>query len=240
MGQARGSEAVGGGNRVLVVEDAPEFRHLVVSALGKEGFVVETADDGHSAVQHARSFNPDLIVLDLSLPGLDGLEVCRQVRIFSDAYILMLTGRDDEVDKVIGLSVGADDYVTKPFSPRELMARVTAMLRRPHLRGDPTPSCRQFGALAVDPASRAVRVGGQEVELTKIEFDLLDVLSESPRIVFSRPVLLERVWGPNWHGDDHVVDVHISKLRRKLGDDPRSSRYVLTVRGVGFRLGSGA
>jgi DNA-binding response OmpR family regulator len=148
----------------------------------------------------------------------------------------MLTGRDDEIDKLVGLSVGADDYMTKPFSPRELVARVQAMLRRPRNGSGPSGEERRVGDLAIDIGTREVRAGGEEVDLTKIEFDLLAILTDHPKQVLTRSQLLERVWGADRFGDDHVVDVHMSSLRRKLGDDPKSPRYIRTVRGVGYRL----
>jgi DNA-binding response OmpR family regulator len=228
----------GTGARALVVDDAPEFRELVATVLRGEGFVVEVAADGREAVATAREFAPDVVVLDLGLPGVDGVEVCRQLRTFTDAYVVMLTGRQEEVDKLIGLSVGADDYVTKPFSSRELVARIRAMLRRPRTAVAARP-LRRLGELEIDVAAREVKVGGRVVELTRIEFDLLDVLSDQPRVAFTRAQLLERVWGPNWFGDDHVVDVHVSKLRQKLGDDARAPRLLRTVRGVGYRLDGG-
>jgi DNA-binding response OmpR family regulator len=221
------------------VDDAAEFRELVASMLRGEGFVVEVAEDGPAALASARAFAPEVVLLDLGLPGMDGVEVCRQLRTFSDAYVVMLTGREDEVDKLIGLSVGADDYVTKPFSPRELVARVRAMLRRPRavaVAGADVRPSRRVGPIEIDPAAREAKVDGRVVELTRIEFDLLDALSERPRTAFTRGQLLERVWGPNWFGDDHVVDVHVSKLRQKLGDDARAPRHLRTVRGVGYRL----
>ena len=229
----------GTGARALVVDDAPEFRELVATVLRGEGFVVEVAADGAEAVASAREFTPDVVVLDLGLPGIDGVEVCRQLRTFTDAYVVMLTGRQEEVDKLIGLSVGADDYVTKPFSSRELVARIRAMLRRPRTAASAARPARRVGELEIDVAAREVKVGERVVELTRIEFDLLDVLSEQPRVAFTRAQLLERVWGPNWFGDDHVVDVHVSKLRQKLGDDARAPRHVRTVRGVGYRLEGG-
>jgi DNA-binding response OmpR family regulator len=232
----RGDIADGTGARALVVDDAAEFRELVGSLLRSEGFVVELAADGLGALQAARSFAPDVVVLDLGLPGMDGVEVCRSLRTFSEAYIVMLTGREDEVDKLIGLSVGADDYVTKPFSPRELVARIRAMLRRPRTGAQASDPTRRFGALEVDPAAREAKLDGAVVELTRIEFDLLDALSQRPRTALTRSQLLERVWGPNWFGDDHLVDVHVSKLRQKLGDDAHAPRYIRTVRGVGYRL----
>ncbi len=228
------------GLRALVVDDEPPLVKVVSSYLEREGFEVQSASDGASAVAVAREFDPDVIVLDLMLPGLDGIEACRQIRAFSDAYIVMLTARVEEIDRIVGLSTGADDYVTKPFSPGELMARVRAMLRRPRAgRAHPSPVVRRFGELEVDPAAHEVRLAGSPVELTKIEFDLLDTLSAEPRLVFSRDQLLERVWGGEWFGDDHVVDVHIGNLRAKLGDDPRAPRYIRTIRGVGYRMEQG-
>ncbi len=225
------------GTRILVVEDAPEFVEMLVGLLQREGYHVDTAVDGPGAVEAAEAGAPDLIVLDLTLPGLDGVEVCRRIRTFSDAYVLMLTARDDEVDRVMGLEVGADDYVTKPFSPRELVARIRAMLRRPRTsgRGDES-GARVVGSLSVDPLSRRVEFAEQEIVLTRIEFDLLDALAAKPSMVFSRRMLRDLVWGSDWYGDDHVVDVHIANLRKKLGPDGR--RVVETVRGVGYRLGA--
>ncbi len=222
--------------RVLVVEDAPEFLELIAGCLRDEGFGVDAARDGERAIELARALQPDVVVLDLGLPGIDGVEVCRRIRTFSDAYVVMLTGRNDEVDKLIGLSVGADDYMTKPFSPRELVARLRAMLRR--ARPMQTESAvRPFGELTIDTGARVVTIGGTTVELTRIEFDILDALSERPKVVFTRGKLIERVWGPDWFGDAHIVDVHLSSLRKKLGDDARSPRYIVTVRGVGYRFG---
>ena len=226
------------GLRALVVDDEPPLVKVVSSYLEREGFEVASAGDGERAIALAREFEPDVIVLDLMLPGIDGIEACRQIRSFSDAYIVMLTARVEEIDRIVGLSTGADDYVTKPFSPGELMARVRAMLRRPRAsRAQEVPGARRFGDLEIDPLAREVRLAGAPIDLTKLEFDLLDVLSAEPRVVFSRERLLERVWGGEWFGDDHVVDVHIANLRTKLSDDPRNPRYVRTVRGVGYRMG---
>src|SRR3954469_25681770 len=183
----------GTGARALVVDDAAEFRELVAMLLRREGFVVETAADGQDAITAARSFAPDVIVLDLGLPGTDGVEVCRQLRTFTDAYVVMVTGRQEEVDKLIGLSVGADDYVTKPFSARELVARIRAMLRRPRAVGAPPGGVRRTGALEVALAAREVKVEDRVVELTRIEFALLEALSERPRVTLTREQLLERV-----------------------------------------------
>ena len=224
--------------RVLVVEDEAPIRRVVVGYLQREGFEVSEAADGLTAVELARELGPEVIVLDLGLPGIDGVEVCRQVRTFSDAYIVMLTARAEEIDKLIGLSVGADDYLTKPFSPRELVARVRAMLRRP--RTDSTSAdvqVRRFGDLTIDPEAREVTLAGRIVELTRTEFDILEVLSSEPRRVFSRRALVGDVWGADWFGDDHLVDVHIAHIRAKLDDDPAAPRYIGTVRGVGYRMG---
>ena len=226
--------------RALVVDDEVELGRLVGDYLSREGFAVDVVRNGADALASARSAEPDVVVLDLMMPGIDGVEVCRQLRTFTDAYVIMLTARADEVDKLVGLSVGADDYVTKPFSPRELVARIKAMLRRPRVGQQPEPGpVRRFGDLAVDPEAREVTVAGRPVELTRLEFDLLEALSSRPRLVFSRRQLIERVWGPGWGGDEHVVDVHVARLRRKLGDDPTAPRFVLTVRGVGYRMGTG-
>ena len=229
-------------HRALVVEDAVEIQEVVTALLREEGFDVRTASNGERAVEMARAFQPDLIVLDLSLPGLDGIQVCQQIRTFSEAYILILTAKSDEVDKVVGLSVGADDYVTKPFSPRELVARVRVLFRRSRSQGPATPAAaaeRTFGDLIIDPAAREVTVAGEPVDLTRIEFDLLDTLSASPRMAFSRRQLQEAVWGEDWYGDDHAIDVHVSNLRRKLEPGERTTRYIRTVRGVGYRMGVG-
>lgn len=229
------------GMRVLVIEDEQPISRLVATYLERENFVVDVAGTGESGVDLARANQPDVIVLDLMLPGMDGIEACRQIRTFSDAYIIMLTARTDEVDRLIGLSVGADDYVTKPFSPRELVARVRAMLRRPRSStlGVTAEPPRRFGELTIDTAAREAQLAGEPVELTRTEFDLLDTLSAAPRVAFSRRQLLEQVWGGDWYGDDHVIDVHIANLRHKLEDDPRAPRFVRTVRGVGYRMGEG-
>jgi DNA-binding response OmpR family regulator len=222
-----------------VVEDEPPLVRLVSAYLEREGFDVASAGDGETALALARSFRPDVVVLDLMLPGMDGIEVCRRLRSFSDAYVVMLTARAEEADKIEGLSTGADDYVTKPFSPGELVARIRAMLRRP--RGAAVEGeLRVFGDLEIAPGAREARRGGRVIELTPREFDLLNALSARPLVAFSRAQLMEEVWGPSWFGDDHVVDVHIANLRKKLGDDPQEPLYVKTVRGVGYKMGSGA
>ncbi len=226
---------------ILVVDDEQNLIDLVKGYLEREGFVVLTAGDGPTAVDVTRARKPDLIILDIMLPGFDGVEACRQIRQFSDAYILMLTARSEEIDKIVGLSVGADDYLTKPFSPRELVARVKAILRRPrslgHLAAD-VPPVRRFGELTVDEARHEITVRGDVVPLTAREFQLLTTLAAHPGHVFTRSQLLERVWGNDYY-DDHVVDVHVANLRKKIEDDPANPRYVETVRGVGYRWASG-
>ncbi len=224
--------------RALVVDDERPLVGIIASYLEREGFEVTAAYDGNAAVEAASTERPDVIVLDLMLPGIDGIEACRQIRGFSDAYIIMLTAKAEEMDKIVGLSTGADDYLTKPFSPGELVARIRAMLRRPRTSTS-DDDLRRFGALEIDSPAREVTLSAEPVALTRLEFDLLDTLSAEPRVAFSRRQLLERVWGPSWFGDDHVVDVHIANLRRKLGDDPNTPRYVRTVRGVGYRMGEG-
>ena len=179
-----------------------------------------------------------MLVLDVMLPGLDGVEVCRRLRIFSDAYVLMLTARGEEIDRVVGLSVGADDYLVKPFSPRELVARVKALLRRPRttVAAAAPPAAAPPAALLIDEARHEVRVDGTSVELTATEFGILAALVRDPGVVLGRAALLDRIWGAEFVGDDHLVDVHVANLRRKLGDDPEHPRFVETVRGVGYRL----
>jgi DNA-binding response OmpR family regulator len=241
-GPKGGGARPGSGQRAMVVEDELELAALVGSYLERDGFAVTLTRDGAEAVTLAREVDPDVIVLDLGLPSLDGVEVCRQIRTFSDAYVVILTARSDEVDTLIGLSVGADDYMTKPFSPRELMARVQAMLRRPRPLGHSAgalDAARTFGPLTIDPVGRDIWLDGEPVALTRTEFDLLATLSERPRMAFSRRQLIESVWGTAWVGDEHLVDVHVGHLRHKLGDDATEGRFVRTVRGVGYRMGTG-
>jgi DNA-binding response OmpR family regulator len=221
---------------IVVVDDERPLVDLVSRYLRREGYEVHAAYDGDEAIEIIGAIDPDVVVLDLMLPGTDGLEVARRVREGGDPYIVMLTARSDEVDRIVGLRVGADDYVTKPFSPNELVARIQAMLRRPR-RAEPTvDEVRRFGELTVDPVAREVHVGAAEVDLTRLEFDLLDTLSAQPRMVFSKEQLLDRVWGSSAYRDDHVVAVHIANLRRKLGDTSDEPRFVRTVRGVGYRM----
>ena len=227
---------------MLVIDDERPLAGIVASYLSKAGFDTALAFTGPDGVRSAQELDPDVIILDLGLPGIDGIEVCRQIRLFSDCYILMLTARADEVDKLIGLSVGADDYLTKPFSPRELVARVNTVLRRPRRQAHGTLAAppREFGRLRVDAEGRDVWVDDQPVGLTRTEFDILDALSARPNTALSRRQIIDAVWGAGWVGDDHVVDVHVANLRRKLDDPPADPRYILTVRGVGYRMGPGA
>ncbi|CAM3488354.1 response regulator transcription factor [Mycolicibacterium frederiksbergense] len=234
------------GYRALVVDDEVPLAEVVASYLRREQFEAIVADNGIDAIAVARELDPDVVILDLGLPGIDGLEVCRQLRTFSDAYVVMLTARDAEIDTVLGLTVGADDYITKPFSPRELVARIRAMLRRPRLLHATTATSesqqvppRRFGLLIIDVAAREVHVDGEPILLTRTEFDILEVLSGRPGVVLSRRQLLEIVRDGPWVGNEHLVDVHIGHLRRKLGDDAAQPRYITTVRGVGYRMGSG-
>ena len=221
---------------VVVVDDERPLVDLVARYLRREGYEVHAAYDGEEALEVIGSVEPDVIVLDLMLPGIDGLEVARRVRENADPYIVMLTARTDEVDRIVGLRVGADDYVTKPFSPNELVARIQAMLRRPRHTARSIGGVRRFGDLTVDAAAREVHVAAEPVELTRLEFDLLDTLSAQPRVVFSKEQLLDRVWGSSEYRDDHVVAVHVANLRRKLGDTSDEPRFVRTVRGVGYRM----
>ena len=231
--------------RALVVDDEPALADVVSSYLTRDGFEVEVAHRGEDALERARSLDPDVVVLDLGLPGIDGLEVCRRLRTFSDCYVVMLTARADELDTLVGLSVGADDYLTKPFRPRELVARIRAMLRRPRssTRADAaaTPAAPPIaiGDLAIDVAAREARVDGELVHLTRTEFDVLVTLALRPGAVLSRAALIEAVWGGSWVGDEHLVDVHVLHVRQKLGDSAERQKYVRTVRGVGYRIGTG-
>ncbi len=223
--------------RVLVVDDEPPIRNVVRGFLERADMQVAEALDGPSAVEQARGFAPDVVVLDIMLPGFDGLEVLRRIRMFADPYVLLLTARTEEVDRIVGLTVGADDYLTKPFSPRELVARVQALLRRrraaPPARGE---TILRAADLVVDRARREVTADGRRVELTTLEFAILEALARDPGVVLTRQQLLDAAWGPDFVGDDHVLEVHVGNLRRKLGDEPASPRYVETVRGVGYRL----
>jgi DNA-binding response OmpR family regulator len=218
---------------IVVVEDDPNIADLLDLYLRREGFRVLQAGDGRYGLELVAREHPRLVVLDIGLPGdLDGLDVCRQLRSAGDTPVLILTARDDEIDRVLGLELGADDYVTKPFSPRELVARVKAILRRarPEHERKP-PETLAVGGVAVDVPRREVRAGAQLVELTAREFDLLVHFAGNPGIVWSRQQLLDAVWGEGWYGDERTVDVHVRQLRKKLGD----ALPLKTVWGVGYR-----
>jgi DNA-binding response OmpR family regulator len=218
---------------ILIVEDEASIASFVAMYLKRAGFVVRTAGTGEEAIEHAAEHAPSLIVLDLMLPDVDGIEVCRRVRQRSDVPILMLTARDDDVDKIIGLEVGADDYLTKPFNPGELVARVKSILRRanPERRELETASL-VHGDLVIDSGSREVKVGDEEIQLAPKEFDLLWELLDHRGLVLTRDQLLERVWGYTFAGDTRTVDVHVRQLRRKLGD----ASPIVTVWGVGYKV----
>jgi DNA-binding response OmpR family regulator len=222
--------------RILVVDDEDRLRSTVVGYLRREGYQVDEAATGEEAVEKVRSKPPDLVLLDVRLPGIDGFEVLQKLRRSSDVYVIMLTARTDETDRLIGLEGGADDYVTKPFSPRELVARVRAVLRRK----SPVPATDvevfRFPGIAIDQARRQLTVEDRPVEVTALEFDLLSALAESPGRVFTRRQLIERIWGWDFFGDERLVDTHISNLRKALGDSPEQPRYIGTVRGIGYKF----
>ena len=222
------------GKRVLVVDDDAKTVELVKLYLNRDGYRVLTAYDGVEALRLAREGHPDLIVLDLMLPGIDGLEVCRTLRRDSDVPIIMLTARTTDEDKLTGLGLGADDYVTKPFSPRELAARVRAVLRR--LPGERGPDEIKYGQLTVNFIRHEASLAGRSLNLTTIEFKLLGVLVKEPGRVFSRAQLIEKALGCDFEGFDRTIDVHILNLRRKLEPDPSDPRYIKTVYGAGYKL----
>jgi len=225
---------------VLVVDDEPKIRHLVRSYLEKEGYHVSDTDSGSAAVALVRQIEPDLVVLDLGLPDLPGEDVLRAIRRTSQVPVVMLTARASETDRISGLKLGADDYVTKPFSPRELVARVEAVLRRPAgLRLD-GPATYGQGRLTVDKERREVVVGDRMVELTRTEFDLLAALASRPGRAWSRYELVNRIQGYDYEGYDRTVDAHVKNLRRKLGEDPRHPVFVHTVPGIGYKFGVAA
>ena len=222
--------------KILIVDDEPLILKTVQAYLEEEGFAVQPAADGPSALRLAHSFHPDLVVLDVMLPGMDGWEVLRRLRQESEVYVLMLTARSDETDKIVGLNMGADDYLTKPFSPRELVARIKAIMRRGRAATG-GEAALVFRRLRIDPDAREVRKDGTLIDLTSTEFTLLHVLAQNRGRVLSREQLIEQVWGYDYYGDDRVVDVYMGRLRKKLEDDAESSKLLLTVRGVGYRLG---
>jgi DNA-binding response OmpR family regulator len=225
--------------RVLVVDDEPHIRTVLRGYLQADGFEVAEAADGGAALAAMRDQPPDLVLLDVMMPGIDGLEVLRQLRTFSDVYVILVTARAEEVDKLVGLGVGADDYVTKPFSPREVTARVKAVLRRDRGIRAGDGDLLRFVGLKIDTAGRDVVVNGTPVALSSLEFDLLAALAAAPGRVFSRAQLLERVWGYDFYGDERVVDVHIRSLRARLGDPAGDPHLIATVRGAGYKFVGG-
>lgn len=224
--------------KILVVDDEAKIVRLVRSYLEQAGFTVVDAGDGQTALIQARREKPDLVVLDLGLPGIDGMEVARVLRREGNTPIIILTARIEDTDRIVGLELGADDYVTKPFNPRELVARVRAVLRRTG-GGTPAPEQLRAGDLLVDVGGHQVTLGGRPLDLTPTEFDLLAVLLQNPNRAFTRLELLDRVQGDAYEGYERTVDAHIKNLRAKLGDDPRHPRYIQTVFGVGYKLGAG-
>ena len=221
--------------RILTVEDDERIRTAVKLALEDEGWKVEEADTGEEALERFNQAPTDVVLIDIMLPGVDGFEVCRSIRRISDVPIIMVTARDDTHDIVAGLEAGADDYLTKPFAPKELSARIRAMLRRAR-PSDSGATHMRFGDLEIVPEEGVVRRAGEEVHLTKTEFRLLLELANSPGRVLSREVLLERVWGHGYFADGRLVDVHIRRLRTKVETDPANPRHVVTVRGLGYKL----
>jgi len=221
--------------RVLLADDERELRDMLAKYLSAEGFDVIEATDGAAALDLARREDPDLVLLDVGMPEMDGFDVLRELRVTSSVPVIMLTARAEEIDRVVGLTVGADDYVTKPFSPRELVARIKAVLRRGSPETGDEPPLR-FDGLTIDVSRREVCLDGQPVDVTTLEFDLLHSLASAPGRVLTREHLMERVWGWDFVGVDRVVDVHISNLRKALRDDPAEQRYIATVRGVGYKF----
>ena len=223
---------------ILVVDDEPDIVEVVKYNLERAGYQVLAAGDGPKALQLARSCKPDLIILDIMLPGLDGLDVCAALRRDMDLPIILLTARDSETDKVVGLEMGADDYVTKPFSPRELLARIKAVLRR--TKALPALGARLCtGDLELDPVRHRVLRSGVQLDLTAKEFALLELFLRHPGVALSRESILDHVWGFDYYGDPRTVDVHIRRLREKVEPDPRHPRYITTVPGLGYRLEEG-
>jgi two-component system alkaline phosphatase synthesis response regulator PhoP len=220
--------------KILVIDDEPAITNLVSAYLRTEGYEVYIAADGNAGLKAARAFKPDLIILDLMLPGIDGIELLSRLRRESEVYVIMLTARTEETDKIVGLSVGADDYVTKPFSPRELVARVKAALRRLKTGAGAgvENSVLSFKHIRIDPGARTVSADDTPIELTTIEFDLLHALAENRGRVLTREQLLEKVWGGEYFGEMRVVDVHLGHVRQKLGRED----LITTVRGVGYRF----
>lgn len=225
--------------KILVVDDEASVRKLVKSYLVREGYEVLEAENGAEALKLGRTAHPDLVILDLMIPEVDGLEVCRILRSETEVFILMLTARTEETDKLIGLGMGADDYLTKPFSPRELVARTKAILRRHQGENESSIRVIRAGPVEIDPGRHMAKLAERILDLTAREFDILSQLASRPGMVFTREKLLEQVWGMDFYGDPRVVDVHVAKLRKKTEEDPAHPRYIKTVRGVGYKLETG-
>ncbi|HOB28684.1 MAG TPA: response regulator transcription factor [Bacillota bacterium] len=225
-----------GKKTVLLVDDEKTLVKALKFNLEKEGFQVEEAFDGEEALEKAFNLNPDIIILDLMLPGLDGFEVCREIRKKEEIPIIMLTARGEDIDKVLGLELGADDYMTKPFNPRELVARIKAILRRSSVKDESLRKQIQIGSLQIDLLQHRVRLGEQEIDLTAKEFALLSYLASNAGRVYSREQLLEQIWGYNYYGDARTVDVHIRHLREKIEEDPSNPQLILTVWGTGYKF----
>ena len=224
------------GTRILTVEDDDRIRQAVVLALQDEGWDVDEAATGETALDRFREHAADVVLIDIMLPGMDGFEVCRSIRRQSDVPIIMVTARNDTHDVVAGLEAGADDYLTKPFAPKELSARIRALLRRARNSEGGSMERVTVGDLEISPDEGTVSKGGEQLHLTKTEFKLLVELASQPGKVFSREVLLERVWGYDYFGDGRLVDVHVRRLRTKVEADAASPRYVVTARGLGYKL----
>ncbi len=220
--------------RILIVDDDTALSEMLGIVLRGEGFDPVSCGDGERALGAFRDSKPDLVLLDLMLPGKDGIDVCRQIRAESGVPIVMLTAKSDTIDIVVGLESGADDYIVKPFKPKELVARIRARMRRSE---DPTPETLQIGDLSIDVAGHSVRRNGQAISLTPLEFDLLVALARKPWQVFTREVLLEQVWGYRHAADTRLVNVHVQRLRSKVEIDPERPEIVVTVRGVGYKAG---
>jgi DNA-binding response OmpR family regulator len=225
-----------GGDHVLIVDDEEIVRDVLTRYFEQEGFRVDVAADGEAALDLAARSRPDIVILDLMLPKLDGLEVFRRIREDGDLPIVMLTAKSEEVDRLVGLELGADDYVTKPFSPREVVARIRAVLRRGERSAAIDGAVLSVGRLEIDRDRREVKRDGDVVPLTRKEFDLLDVLASHPGRTFTRIDLLDRIWDSAWDGDSSTVTVHVRRLRTKVEDEPSQPRHILTVRGVGYRF----
>ena len=222
--------------RVLVVEDEKNLREPLVYLLQKEGYDVIEAEDGNVALENFHSFGADLILLDLMLPGLSGNEVCRSIRAESQVPIIMLTAKDTEIDKVVGLEIGADDYVTKPYSTRELLARMKAVLRRGAEPAAPEGSVLRAGSVEMDLERHTVSVNGEKVAMPLKEFELLELLMENVNRVLTRGQIIDRVWGSNYFGDTKTLDVHVKRVRSKIEEDPSRPRHLVTVRGLGYKF----